>query len=325
MSIYDKLGAKTASIKARETERPAEKPLKTAPTMFLDSTKRMHAAEEKVELLEARLLEAEAKTINLEIPLDHLHEVPGRRRKLTAEEYTELRENLRNNDIVTPITVRKREQGEYEIISGHNRVAIFRELGRATIPSVVRDTDKAQADINAFYANLLQTSLPDYEKYLGFCMIQARLPNLSHQQIADMAGISRSHITKLMAFSNLPPAAHKILQEHVTAVGATAAQDFAGLIKQGRTEQVVEAINKIAAGELDQTQAVKFASATKNSTPTNKFEPIKIKSGKATYCNLKRADKIIRLEFSSADDAEAVQDAIYQILETRAKQKKLLK
>jgi len=319
MSIYDKLGQKTAGIKARSIEKPTDKTPKTAPGMFLNATQRIDAAETKVEELETKLREIEASGQSLEIPLDQLFEVEGRRRKLSVGEYQELRENLRNNELVTPISIRKRKAGGYEIVSGHNRVSVFRELGRTTIPAVVRETDEAQADINAFYANLLQPNLPDYEKYLGFCMIKKRRPEMSHEEIADMAGLSRSQVTKLMAFSTLPEEAHKVLQENVAAVGATAAQDFANLTKAGRAKQVIEAIGKIVTGELEQGQAVKFASTDVQAKAISKSAPITIRAGKATYCEFRRSDKVIRLAFKTAEEAEAIEEAIRQVVETKAK------
>ncbi|SNS95030.1 chromosome partitioning protein, ParB family [Noviherbaspirillum humi] len=319
MSIYDKLGAKTAGVKARSIEKPAEKSVKTAPAMFLNATQRMDAAEARAEELEKRLKEAEAKASSLEIALSELHEIEGRRRKLTAEEYQELRENLRQNELVTPITVRQRESGGYEIISGHNRVAVFRDLGRESIPAVVRNTDKEQADVNAFYANLLQPHLPDYEKYLGFCMLRSRRGDLSHEELADMAGISRQQVSRLMAFAELPAEAVHLLNEHPAAIGANAAQALAAAAKSGHAQRVVEAVSKVISGELDQARAVKFAGAGEMPTKPAKLEPVRIKVGKAVYCDVRRNDRTIRLDFKSPEMAEAAHDAIRNVLEALAK------
>lgn len=322
MSIYDKLGAKTAGVKARTVERVADKAPRTAPAMFLDATQRMDAAEQKVEELEAKLRAVEAQATNLELPLDQLHEVAGRRRQLSDDEFTELRENLKQNELVTPIVVRRRAEGGYEVISGNNRVAAYRELGRTAIPAVVRDTEAEKADLNAFYANLFQPHLPDYEKYLGFCMIQRQRPGMSHEQIADMAGVSRSQITKLMAFAGLPEAVHERLRVHVHALGANAALELAQLARQGRAEQVVDAVVKLIAGEVDQAQAVKAAAPVTERPRSVKPEPTTIKVGKAVYCAIRRADKVLRLEFKSAEEAEAIEQAIADVLRKRVEQVK---
>jgi ParB family chromosome partitioning protein len=319
MSIYDKLGQKTAGIKARTIEKGLDKTPKTAPGMFLNTAQRIDAAESKVEELEAKLREIESSGQGLEIPLNQLVEVEGRRRNLSASEFQELRENLRNNELVTPISVRKSENGKYEIVSGHNRVSAFRDLGRTTILAVLSTANILQADINAFYANLLQPNLPDYEKYLGFCMIKKRRPDMSHEQIADMAGISRPQVTKLMAFAALPKEVHRLLQVHVAAVGATAAQEFANLTKAGKGDQVIEAVAKIIDGELEQGQAVRLASIHDQSKTVNKSKSIKIRSGKSTFCELRRTEKVIRLAFKTVDEAEAIEASIHQLLETKAK------
>jgi ParB family transcriptional regulator, chromosome partitioning protein len=322
MSIYDKLGAKTAGIKARNVEKPAEKPARTAPGMFLNATQRLDAAEAKVEELEAKLKEAEAAGVR-ELPLDALHEVEGRRRKLSVQQYSELKENLRNNPLVTPITVRKRAAGGFEIVSGNNRVSVFRELGRTGIPAAVLDSDDDQAEINAFYANLLQPDLPDFEKYSGFKRILAKHPELTHAQVAEGAGVSRSFVSQLMAFDDLPADAISILDDKPGALGANAAQDMAALVKKGRAEQVTLAISRLAAGEIDQARAVREASADAAVKGASaKPEPVRIKAGRATYCAIQRADKVLRIQFQSAEEAEAVQDAIREVLERRASELK---
>ena len=322
MSIYDKLGQKTAGIKARTVEKPADKTLKTAPGMFLNATQRLDAAEAKVEELEAKLKVAETAGVS-EIPLDQLHEVGGRRRKLTTQQYNELKENLRNNPLVTPITVRKRAEGGFEIVSGNNRVAAFRELGRAGIPAAVLDSDDDQAEINAFYANLLQPDLPDFEKYAGFKRIISKHPELTHAQVAEGAGVSRSFVSQLMAFADLPADAIAILGDKPDALGANAAQDMAALVKKGRAEQVTRAIARLAAGEIDQAKAIKEAAADGIAKPaTARPEPVKIKAGRAAYCAIQRADKVLRIQFQTAEEAEAVQDAIREVLERRANELK---
>ncbi|WP_192805185.1 ParB/RepB/Spo0J family partition protein [Noviherbaspirillum aerium] len=342
MSIYDKLGAKTAGVKARTVDKAGERAPRTAPAMFLNAAQRMDAAEARVEELESQLREAESRAVNLEIPLDELYEVEGRRRKLSEEEFSELRENLRNNDLVTPITVRSRNDRGYEIVSGHNRVAAFRELGRQKIPAVVRDSDAVQANINAFYANLLQPSLPDYEKYLGFRMIRKMKPELHQDQLAEMAGVSKAQISKLMSFEELPEEAHQILNSRPDLLGANAALALASHAKKGKDEQVIDALNRIASGELDQGQAIRLLngevslltpgifSEQQTQLPSAKPKPpkaeiVQIKVGKATFCNYRKTDTTIRLDFKSAEQAQAVADEIRQVLERHAESLKAQK
>lgn len=322
MSIYDKLGARTAGIKARVVDKPTEKPLRTGPGIHLDATARMHAAELRAEELEAQLQQAGAGQ-PLQVKLGELHEVSGRKRMLTTAEYEELRDNLDRNPLVTPITVRRRAEGGYEVISGHNRVQIYRELKKTDIAVVVRETDDAQADLNAFYANLLHPSLPDFQKYLGFKMIQRRKPDLSADDIATMTGKSRRHVEQLLKFDALPEEALTILAASPVDLGGNAVEELAKLVEKGTGEKVIEAIARLAAGELNQKQAVSFASTSDGrKTVPRRTAAVTIKQGRTVYCTLVQASKVLRLEFGSKEEAVAAQEAVREALSRLAEQRK---
>jgi ParB family chromosome partitioning protein len=316
MSKIKELAGKTASIQPRVGEKHQDRPAKTAPVMLYDATSRMHAAEQRAEELEQRLRKAEENSANLEISIEELHEVPGRRRQLTQEQFGELRENLRRNDLVTPITVSPRADGGYEIISGHNRVKAFAELGRHTIPAVIRETDAARADMNAFYANLLQPSLPDYEKFQGFQLIRKRQPELTQEQIAEMAGVSPALISRLLSFEDLPAEAHLILENKPETLGAKAASDLAILSKQGKADQVVDAIRKIAEEGIDQKLAVSLAARTQQTESAKpKADVVTYKLGKAQLCSYRKTDTTLRIDFKNAEHAAAVHEEIQKVLE----------
>ena len=254
-----------------------------------------------------------------ELAITELHEKAGRRRRLTSEQFAELVANLRSNPLVTPVTVRRRPAGGYEVVSGHNRVQAFRELGRERILAVVINADDDQAELNAFYANLLQPDLPDFEKYLGFRDIEARHPELTRTEIAANAGVAKSTISQLMSFAGLPAAVLELLQTRPEILGANAAQVLSKLAAGGRADNVTEAVKKLAAGEVDQAQAVRFARVNVLTSPVMKNgEPVRVKSGKSTYCDVLRADKVLRLVFTSAEEASIAQEIITAVLQERA-------
>lgn len=322
MSIYDKLGAKTAGIKARTVEKPTEKTIKTGPGIHLDATARMYAAEERAEELEILLKKAGAGS-PLKIKLSEIHETPGRRRKLSKEEYGELKDNLASNDLVTPITVRPREGGGYEIVSGHNRTQIYRELKRIDIPAIIQDTDDIQSDLNAFYANLLHPNLPDYQKYLGFKMIKKRKPELTIEGIANLTGKSQRHIERLMKFDDLPKEALEILNNSNIDLGGNAVEDFAKLTKAGKAKKVIEAIQKIEDGELNQKQAINYAaSADQEKKLVKQDNGHVIKQGRSTYCTVRQASKVLRIEFGSKEEADVAQEIVKSALEKLAIERK---
>ena len=56
-----------------------------------------------------------------------------------GQRLTDMVESVRANGIFTPIIARPFDEGKYEILSGHNRVAAARGAGLETVPAVVRE------------------------------------------------------------------------------------------------------------------------------------------------------------------------------------------
>ncbi|OXC74342.1 Chromosome (plasmid) partitioning protein ParB [Caballeronia sordidicola] len=273
----------------------------------------------QIQTLTEQLEDAKKGGGAIELSLGELHEVPGRRKMLSEVKYAELRENLRQNELVHPITVRGRALGGYEIVSGHHRIDAFRELGRPTIRAVINDGTDDQADLGAFYANLFQSDLTDYEKYLGFRDIQQRYPSATQAKLAEQAGVSPALLSMLMAFEALPGDVKQLLQVQPNMLGAHAAHAMATLTKEGRGGQVSLAVARLAKGELDQASAVKAASSPLHKKAPEKATAVRIRAGRSTYCDLRQTKNILRLEFQNADEARAVSGAIQSVLEERAR------
>ena len=259
----------------------------------------------------------------IDLPLKSLVEVPGRRRHMPPEKYAELRENLRRNALIHPVVVRHTEGDQYEIISGHHRVDAFRELGRNTIRVVVSEGDEEQASDGAFFANLMQSDLTDYKKYLGFKDRRSRRPDLTQSELAEQSGLSESLISNILAFDNLPAAVLSACADRPSLLGSRAVVSLAALVKQGRAEQVLKAVEKLVAGEIDQGQTVKLASMDPKAKPTVAAPvTLKVKRGKSVYCEIRRAKNVFRLQFQSEDEAERIQVLIQQLLEAESASEK---
>lgn len=278
----------------------------------LTLTERDAEAEKRIKDLEEQLAHASA----LEVPLSKLHEVPGRRRFMPPERYAELRENLRHQALTQPVVVQLRNDGEYEIVSGHHRTDAYRELGRETIRCVLQEGSSLEADDSAFFANLMQSDLTDYEKYVGLKRYQANHAELTQSQIAEHVGISQPQVSALLSFERLPKEALTILETHKGILGARAATELVGLTEAGKGDAVVQAIQQVANQKLDQSQAVRFvrnADKPKVAKPT--AATFKVKTGKSTWCDVRRAKNVMRIEFHSEETAEAVHEAIREHLE----------
>jgi ParB family transcriptional regulator, chromosome partitioning protein len=203
-------------------------------------------------------------------------------------------------------------------VSGHNRSDVYRELGRELIKGIIGESASLDdATSHAFFANLMQSDLTDYEKYTGIKRFHDQHPDLTQAQVGEHIGVSQSHLSALLSFDRLPADALSILETHKAIIGATAVAELAALTDGGKGPRVVEAIRQLSEAKLDQSQAVRFARGSEGSkkapAPSVGF---KVKAGKSTWCDVRRAKNVMRLEFQSEELAQAVQDAIKQHLET---------
>ena len=99
-------------------------------------------------------------------------------KKRDGIEKEELTESVKENGLLQPIIVRSFSAGTYEIISGHRRVEVCRELGIQTVPAMVRDMSKDEAVIAMVDSNLQREHLLPSEKAFAYKM---KLEALKHQ------------------------------------------------------------------------------------------------------------------------------------------------
>lgn len=75
-------------------------------------------------------------------------------RPYSKEDLEELAENIGQNGVISPITVRPRPNGRFQIIAGHNRVAASKLAGLTVIPAIIMTLDDDQATILMVDSNL---------------------------------------------------------------------------------------------------------------------------------------------------------------------------
>lgn len=302
MGIGDRLLAKTANIGSRPAESAPQKSNdsepRTSPGRLMDAQNRINSAHARIKELESQLEEKAA----LEVSLDSLVEVNGRRRKLTPEQFQELKNNLAQHALATPILVRALPDDRFEIVAGHNRAAAYRELGRKSIRANIASIEEGEIEFAAFFSNLLSPSLTDFEKYWNFKRLQ-EISGLSRAEISESAGLSKSHVTRIFSFDALPDAAKAALAEKPERLGSNAAQKLAALAESGKTEKVVEAIRRLVDDEsFTQDRAVALATEKLRTTTT---APTVIKRGKRKVCEVSARSGVVGVRFFEKDAAEA--------------------
>ena len=114
--------------------------------------------------------DAKLKKIN-EIPLEEIDEFPDHPFKvLDDEDMMNLAESIREQGIITPATLRKKEDGRYEILSGHRRKRACELAGLETLRSEVVEMDRDAAVIFMVDSNLQRTTILPSEKAFSYKM-----------------------------------------------------------------------------------------------------------------------------------------------------------
>ena len=118
-----------------------------------------------------------------ELPLVELHPFEDHPFKvLDNEEMEKIVESIRKFGVLTPALARPLEDGGYELISGHRRLAACQQLGIEKMPVIVREMDDDEAVIAMVDANLQRETILPSEKAFAYKM---KLDALHHQGLTS--------------------------------------------------------------------------------------------------------------------------------------------
>ena len=159
---------------------------------------------------EAALSQAETPQT---LPLERIE--PGRfqpRRDIDPERLAELAESIRIHGVVQPVVVRPRDDGRYELIAGERRWRASRLAGLTEIPVVVRQLDDRTALALALIENIQREDLNPLEQAEALCRLLEEF-DMTHQQLAEAVGKSRTTITNLLRLLELHPEVKRLLAE----------------------------------------------------------------------------------------------------------------
>lgn len=113
------------------------------------------------------------------IPLEELHPFKDHPFKIqSGEEMDKMIESIRKVGAITPALARPLEDGGFELISGHRRLAACQVLGLKTMPVIVRKMTDDEAVIAMVDANLQRETILPSEKAFAYRM---KLEAIKHQ------------------------------------------------------------------------------------------------------------------------------------------------
>ena len=124
------------------------------------------------------------------IPLEQLHLFKDHPFKvMNDDELKRMAESILAIGAITPALARPLPNGEYELISGHRRLAAYKLLGKETMPVIVREMTDDEAVIVMVDANLQREKILPSERAFAYKM---KLEAIKHQGKASANGPTQS-------------------------------------------------------------------------------------------------------------------------------------
>lgn len=129
----------------------------------------------------------------------------------------ELAQSIRENGVITPITLRKTGD-TYQIIAGERRWRASRMAGLHEIPAIVLDVDEQTGYALALIENLQREDLNPMEEAEGYRRLIQEL-GLTQEQAAQRVGVSRPAVANALRLLNLPVSVGALLREKKLSAG----------------------------------------------------------------------------------------------------------
>lgn len=169
---------------------------------------------------EERQADAQERIQNL--PLDKLEPFPNHPFKVIDDDkMLETVESIKERGVLVPILVRPKNDGNFEIVSGHRRHHASQLAGLTEIPAIVREMDDDTAILLMVDSNLQREELLPSEKAFAYKMKldaikrQGKRTDLTTAQIvpklqardivAHDAGVNRMEVTRYVRLTYLVP------------------------------------------------------------------------------------------------------------------------
>ena len=157
-----------------------------------------------------------------DIPLELIDDFPGHPFKVRDDEdMIQLVESVKERGVITPATVRQKEDGRYELISGHRRKRACELAGFENLRCEVVDLDRDAATVLMVESNYQRSQILPSEKAFAYKMRleamkrQAGRPskdnlvpvglNFSRVELSEQSGESQTQIQRYIRLTNLVP------------------------------------------------------------------------------------------------------------------------
>lgn len=239
-------------------------------------------------------------------------------RKFFSDEGIEaLADSIREHGVLQPILVRPLPDGSYQIVAGERRWRASKMAGLDEVPVNIKELDDFETMKIAMAENLQRENLNPIEEAEGYKYLIDNF-NMTKEQIAKIAGKSRSYISNSIRILSLPDFVTDALREGLITAGHAKA-----LLMFDDEKLMTETAEKAISGNLSVRQIEKLAkshsasSEKKCKSPKNSdryFTEMEISLrehlGRKVKVDYGKNKGVLILEFYDKEDLSSIADRL---------------
>ena len=187
------------------------------------------------------------------IPLSEIDDFPDHPFQVRLDEdMDQLVESVKERGVITPITLRRKTDGRYEIVSGHRRRKACELAGLVTVPAEIKELTRDEAIILMVESNLQRSTILPSEKAFSYKM---RLEAMKRQQgeRTDLTSAPLEQKSSREALAEKSPDSHAQIQRYIRLTKLI--PDLLAMVDEGRIA-LRPAVELSYLGKLEQQDLV---------------------------------------------------------------------
>lgn len=200
------------------------------------------------------LVASSGEPIGRKVPIEQVDPNPNQPRQVMGD-LSELMASIADKGIIEPLVVRQR-RGRFQIIAGERRYQASVQVGLSEVPVVIRDVDDAQLIEIALVENLQRKDLTPFEEAEAMDNL-VKDHRLKHDDLARRLGKSRTSVTESLSLNSMP----NEVRELCRLADITSKSLLLQIVRQGKTEKMIELVKEISSENKPATRASARAAA----------------------------------------------------------------
>lgn len=166
------------------------------------------------------------------IPISEIDDFPDHPFKVRMDEdMDQLVESVKERGVITPVTLRKKEDGRYELVSGHRRKKACELAGMETVPAEIKELTRDEAILLMVDSNLQRSTILPSEKAFAYKMrleamkrrgartdltsspLATKSGIRSDEELAEQVGEGKDNIRRYIRLTELDPVLLDLVDE----------------------------------------------------------------------------------------------------------------